>query len=348
MIESKLHTQKRVNYAFAAVVTLLILYFLPFNKIIPDFNAFLTIFISIILEAVPFLLMGTLISSLINTFVTPDFINKHLPKNRFLAIIGASLFGLIFPVCECAIIPIARRLIKKGLPLHVAITFLFSVPIINPVVILSTFYAFNGDIKILLSRIILGFAISVLIGLRISLFKKEDRDVLKTMETDKIPSHGHEHCGHEEGVCSAHEEAENSQKPFIQKTLDVINHARMEFFDVVGFFVLGALISSVFNTYLPRSVLNDIGTNPLISIIIMMAFAYVLSICSESDAFIARTFSGSFSSGSLVSFMVFGPMLDIKNTLMLIHYFKPGFVIWVAAYLVVLNLIFAFIANILL
>jgi hypothetical protein len=109
---------KKTQFSIIALLLLLCFYFLQVDKMIPDFHAFLTIFMSVILEAVPFLLIGTLVYSVINSFVTPDFIARHLPKNMLLAIIGASLFGLVFPICECAIIPVVRRLIKKGLPLY--------------------------------------------------------------------------------------------------------------------------------------------------------------------------------------------------------------------------------------
>ncbi|OOV50636.1 hypothetical protein B1A67_13200, partial [Clostridium botulinum D/C] len=106
------------------------------------FKNFCTIFTSILLEAIPFILIGSFISSLIQVFVSEEFVTRIIPKNKFLGLLLASLIGIVFPVCECTIVPITKKLIKKGVPLGVAFTFMLSVPIVNPIVLMSTYWSY--------------------------------------------------------------------------------------------------------------------------------------------------------------------------------------------------------------
>lgn len=136
------------------------------------FQNFSTIFISIILESIPFILLASLVSSLMQEFISEKFITKIIPKNKFLAFLGASLLGFVFPICECAIVPITKRLIKKGVPLEIAFTFMLSVPIVNPVVLMSTYYAFYNKPLIFILRAVLGILVPILIGILISYYPK--------------------------------------------------------------------------------------------------------------------------------------------------------------------------------
>ncbi|WP_369900187.1 permease [Bacillus manliponensis] len=259
-----------------------------------------TIFLSIFFEAVPFILLGVFISAIIQVFVTEEMIHKVLPKSPVVAVIPAAFVGVIFPMCECVIIPVVRRLMKKGLPLHVAMVILVSAPILNPVVFLSTYYAFRTNETILYSR----FGIALLVALCIGFFMYvlyRGQNVLKE-ENIHVPEH---------------------QK---KSWKDVANHAADEFFDTGKFLLIGAFLASLFQTFLDRQLLEVVANNEVVSPVVMMGFAYVLSLCSEADAFIAASFGQIFSAKALTAFLVFGPMLDLKNTLMLFAYFKKGFV----------------------
>lgn len=337
---------KRRFYFLLVTITLFLL-FLSFSGIknyIPDFDAFSTIFLSVVIEAVPFLLVGTLFSSLINSFISPDFIRRTLPKNHFFSLLGASLFGLILPVCECAVIPVVRRLIAKGLPPFAAVSFLLAAPIVNPVVIVSTYYAFNGDMKFVLLRITGGLLIAWLTGLRVLTRYGKTADILTENNLSvHHQEHGHSTCG--ECCCSAESPDQKTPRSLLVRLQEIASHTCHEFIDVIGFFIFGAFISSLFNTYLPREVFGSSIGNLHLSVLIMMTLAYTLSICSESDAFIARTFSLSLPAGSVLAFMVFGPMLDIKNTLMLRHYFKPRFVSFLIVHIIIFNIMFALVAD---
>ncbi|WP_341465710.1 permease [Clostridium pasteurianum] len=138
-------------------------------------QSFTTIFLSIILEAIPFIIIGVFISSLIQIFVSEETISKILPKNKFVGIFLAGIIGIVFPVCECAIVPIVRRLLKKGMPLYIGITFMLSVPIINPVVLVSTYYAFLGNPYMVLLRAGIGCTSAMLIGFIISKIEPENK-----------------------------------------------------------------------------------------------------------------------------------------------------------------------------
>ena len=136
-------------------------------------NDFSTIFLSIIFEGIPFILIGALASSIIQIFVSEEAIAKIIPKNKFIGVLIASLVGLVFPVCECAIVPITRRLIKKGVPLSIAVTFMLSVPIMNPVVLLSTHYAFMGMSYMVIARAMFGMIGAITIGVLIGVLHKD-------------------------------------------------------------------------------------------------------------------------------------------------------------------------------
>jgi len=312
-------------------------------------QSFTTIFLSIILEAIPFIIIGVFISSLIQIFVSEETISKILPKNKFVGIFLAGIIGIVFPVCECAIVPIVRRLLKKGMPLYIGITFMLSVPIINPVVLVSTYYAFLGNPYMVLLRAGIGCTSAMLIGFIISKIEpenkiQENRQVVTrqnlcnrwiyNLNTDKtknkVDFHIHDAIHHHEhgGECSCgHDHSKSGKNMSIaDSVVDILEHTSSELRSVGKFVIAGAFLSSIMQVVLPRKYMLSIGHNTIISIVIMIALAYLLSVCSETDAFIARSFAAQFSSGSIIAFLVFGPMMDIKNTIMLSQAFKAKFI----------------------
>lgn len=302
--------------AIVPIIALIILLSIKFKIVINmrTLSNFAVIFTSIILEALPFIFIGSLISSLIQLFVSEETIAKILPKNRLLALMAASVVGVFLPICECAIIPIAKRLIKKGVPVGVATTFMLSTPIINPVVILSTYYAFGSNIKFLFLRISGGIIAAIVIGFILSTLDKNKDEVLKVNDYN-----------FDDDLCfcgTSHNYSE--KKSTISALLDNVGS---EFLDVSKYVIFGAILSAIFQVLVSRDSLNYLGNNSLLSVVAMMSLAFILSICSEADAFIASTFVGQFTSGSIVAFLIFGPMLDIKNTLMLIGAFRKRYIL---------------------
>lgn len=274
-----------------------------------------TIFLSIIIEAVPFILLGVFASALIQVFVSEDTIAKFVPKSRFLGIVLASLMGIIFPVCECGIVPVARRLISKGVPASMGVSFLLAVPIINPVVMASTYFAF-GNFRVAALRAAAALVVSILVALLLA----------KSVKENPLSHHGdscHDH-DHACGCSCAHEHHE--KETALQKVYETLSHASDEFFHMGKYLIIGAFLAAVLQVVVSREVLLSVGQSPIPATASMMGLAYGLSLCSEADAFIAATFVQSFSLSSILAFLVFGPMLDIKNTLMLLSTFKAQFV----------------------
>lgn len=275
-----------------------------FNKFPGAFFNVNTIFLSIILEAIPFILLGVFVSAVIQAFVTENTIQKIMPRNAYLALIPAALIGIIFPICECAIIPVVRRLIKKGMPAHVGVVIMFSAPIINPVVYASTYFAFKSTPYMANARMFVSFICTIIIGLIVYRYFRK-AEVLRTKK----------HVDHH------HHSQEN-------KLLATFYHASDELFDMGKYLFIGAFLASLFQVFFDRNMLLSLGTSTTGAPGVMMGLSYVLSVCSAADAFIASSFSSTFTKGSLLAFLVFGPMLDIKNTFMLFAYFKKRFVLF--------------------
>jgi uncharacterized protein len=279
--------------------------------VIKSFLQLNTIFISILIESLPFVLIGVFISGIIQMFVTEEMIEKWVPKNKVLAVLYATLIGALFPACECGIVPITRRLVAKGVPLYAAIPFMLTGPIINPIVLFSTFIAFGSSLKMVLYRSIFALAVAVLIGLLLSVQYKDDQLRKKEVIPYSMP------------------------KTLKEKWMGTLEHSIDEFFSSGKYLIIGAFVASAMQTYVKTSTLLEIGHGKMSSSLVMMALAFVLSLCSEADAFIASSFQNTFSFGALAAFLVYGPMLDIKNTLMLLQSFKTRFVIVLIVYITI-------------
>lgn len=295
-------------------ITIIIIYILKNcdpNLYMKELGDFASIFTSIILEAIPFIIIGALVSAIIQTCISEKFISKIIPKSNILGYFGAALIGLVFPVCECAIVPITRRLIKKGVPIGFGVTFMLAVPIINPVVIMSTYYAFYDKKFMVLLRIVGGLVGSILIGIIANSLEKDKRNLV----LDYIENGTYCNCG-----CNLYIENQSKLKA-------IIEHANREFLDIMGYLIFGAFISSIFQVTISYENINFILNNKILGIIIMMLLAFFLSLCSEVDAFVGRSFLSNYSISGVVAFLILGPMLDLKNFIMLIGAFKKSFVL---------------------
>ena len=274
-----------------------------------------TIFISILIEALPFVVVGVFISAIIQMFVTESMIARVIPKNRWTAVLFGSMMGSLFPACECGIVPITERLVKKKVPLHAAIAFMLTGPIINPIVIFSTYVAFGNSWTMVFYRCGLALIVSFAVGVLISYLFNDDqlKEYIQKKNQKAHHHHSHDHTG------------EHNQ-PLLIKIKGTLNHAIDEFFSVGKFLVIGAFVASAMQTYLKTSTLLSLGDTKVAAIIVLMLLAFILSLCSEADAFIASSFRGTFAQGPLTAFLVFGAMVDIKNLIMLANTFKKKFV----------------------
>lgn len=294
-------------------------------------QTFTTIFLGIFIEAVPFLLAGSLVSGFIAVFVDRDMITNYVPRRAVPAALTGAVMGFIFPVCECGVVPVTRRLYKKGLPLPVGITFLLSAPVINPIVLASTYVAF-GFSPILIGRYLLTFLIAFAVGIIFHFAKPED--VLRPVEETGI------------GLINNHNNMPASTDGKEQKRgLLAVVTAADDFLDMSRYLIIGSLLAAGMQTFIAQGVLLTFGSDSILSVIAMMVLAFVLSICSTVDAFLALSFANVFTTGSVLSFLVFGPMVDIKSALMFLGVFRRRTVLYLILLPLLFTLLFAIFIN---
>ncbi|WP_258042370.1 permease [Paenibacillus sp. UNC499MF] len=285
------------------------------SVVLPDpsvIGLFKTMFIGIVLEAVPFIMLGVVLSSFMQVYIPETWIRKAIPRNPFLGLVFACLLGILFPICECGMIPVVRRLINKGMPLYIGVVVILAGPVVNPVVYAATYTAFRMNPEMVYARMGLALGTGALIGLFVYAFI--NKNPLKH-RLDTLYSGNGQDCAHAQGS---------------GKFLAMTSHAGTEFFDMGKYLIFGSLITAVIQAFVPRGDLSALGEGEVLPHLFMMGFAYILSLCSTSDAFVASSFLQTFSKGSLLTFLVFGPMLDFKSTLMLLSVFKTKFVLLLA------------------
>jgi uncharacterized protein len=268
-------------------------------------QTFVTIFLGIFIEAVPFLVAGSIVSGFIAVFVDQTTIERFLPRRALPAAGAGALLGLILPVCECGVVPVTRRLYEKGLPMSIGISFLLAAPVINVIVFASTHAAF-GFGAIFWGRIAITFVVAALIGLIFHLAKPHE------ILLPKVNAAHAAACDH----TLPRPDPTGPQPSFSQRSQRALTTAGDDFLDMVRYLILGCLLAAGMQTLVPQSALLAIGQGPIISVIALQALAFVLSVCSTVDAFLALAFSATFTTGSLLAFLTFGPMVDIKSALM--------------------------------
>lgn len=310
------------------------------------FGSFITVFMSILFEALPFVMIGSIASAMIEIYVTPDWLASKIKGPVVVQYMLVGMIGMIFPLCECVIIPVIRRLLKKKMPLGLAITFMLAVPILNPVVLFSTYYAFS-DVSMMVARGFVGYMAAITIGSIVSFISRNQNVELDSRSPDSCScSHSHSHS-HGECTQGSHEEkhSQNKISKFKKDIHSIASHTGEELISVGSLLIMGAFISSAIQIYVPRSMMIGLAKNEIVSTLLMMGLAFVLSLCSEADAFIAATFRYQLSKTSILAFLVFGPMLDIKNIIMLNSAFKARFILKLSLIIFTVTLIFSIIYS---
>ena len=284
---------------------------MPYTLILERFQTFVTIFLGIFIEAVPFLLAGSVVSGLIEVYLKRETLFRLIPRQPVVAALMGASMGLLFPVCECGVVPVTRRLYQKGLPVSVGIAFLLAAPVINPIVILSTYAAFGWG-PILWGRIIFTFVIAFAIGLIFQLATPKEVFPPATLQNYLAPA-----------------ELEPRPVGTVRERLPLaLRTAGDDFLDMARYLVIGCLLAAAMQTFIPQSVLLAVGANPVTSVLVMLILAFVLSVCSTVDAFVALAFVGTFTPASILVFLVFGPMVDIKSTTMFLGVFQRRTVLY--------------------
>ncbi|WP_396654462.1 permease [Microbacterium sp.] len=250
----------------------------------------LTLALSVLIEALPWVILGVVLSIVVQVWLPSDAVQRWLPRNPWARRGVLSLLGMFIPVCECGNVPFARGLMMRGLAPAEAMTFLIAAPIVNPIVILTTHAAFGWDGGILVARLLGGFVIANLIGWIFSL-RRDQQALLTERFVDTC-----EHVAHEPGS-----PARRSLVQFL-----------IELRAVMPALVIGSALAGAVQVLVPRDVLLAIGSNPVLSIIAMVALAMTVAICSNVDAFFALSFASTFSSGAIIAFLIVGPLVDVK------------------------------------
>ncbi len=280
-------------------------------------SIFSTRFLGIFIEAVPFLLLGTLASGLIESFISHDDIARWVPRNPVLATLMGTFMGFTFPVCECGVVPVVRRLYTKGLPMSVGVTFLLAAPVINPIVLVSTYVAF-GFGAVLIGRFVITIVVAMAVGL-VFAFAGRPQDMLRPASLAPV-------MGGSGDVIPLY--ARTPRKPLLVGLRDALAMAGDEFFEMGRYLIIGSLLAAAMQTLVSQDVLLALGRGPVVSVLVMQALAFVLSVCSTVDAFLALAFTGTFTTGSILAFLTFGAMVDIKSTLMFAGVYRRRVVLY--------------------
>jgi hypothetical protein len=299
---------------------------------------FSTVFLGIVIEAIPFLLIGSLASGIVSEFVSSDDLASIIPKNKVLATAVGTVLGVIFPACECGVVPLARRLYQKGLPLSACVALLLGAPVLNPIVIASTYAAFGAS-TVLWSRIFFTFVIAFGVGC-LFLFVKEEKAILKWRW---LLGDGAEL---REAIQSGFMvEGVTINQSFGNRLERAVSAASEDFLDTARYLILGAILATGLQSFVSQQSLLALGTDRLSSSAVMIGLAYLLSVCSTVDSFLALSFVNTFSIGSIVAFLVFGPMIDIKSTIMFLGLFKRRIVLFLILILALAALAIGFIIG---
>jgi len=351
------------------------------RQVARTYRTFVTVFLGIFIEALPFLLLGTVASGLVEEFLSREGLERWVPRGRLGGALTGALLGLAFPVCECGVVPLTRRLFRKGLPLSVGVAFLLAAPVINPVVIASTYAAFGWG-PLLLGRLLFTLLIAVAVGLIFGLAPHPLRllrfsawpatsggdgsthlpgKLSEAGEFAKVdPAHLPGTLGEAGQLAHAERLTERSRRRlgfFARGRMQVVAArpvslsmrltralavAGEEFFEMGRYLVLGSLLAAGMQTVVPQSALLAIGSGALSSVLAMLTLAFVLSVCSTVDAFVALAFVNTFTTGSILGFLVFGPMVDVKSVLMFLGVFRRR----IALYLVLLPMLMALLMGV--
>ncbi|HEX6507186.1 MAG TPA: permease [Chloroflexota bacterium] len=294
------------------------------DAIPPQLQDWISIFLGIIVEATPFLLLGVVVSALVHVFVTEDALLRFVPKNPILSLVPAVGVGMLMPVCECGNVAVARRFLAKGVPVSACVTFLLAAPILNPVALFATATAFRYEPSMVWLRGGLAFVVAAAVGLLIGQWGRGEQLLASGLHRHHDHHHHHSHAS---GPAAA-----------VDKLGQAATQAGTEFMTMMQVLVIGASVAAATQVLIPRSAITTLGAGIVFAVVAMMSLAFVLSICSTVDAFFALSYSSIFPTPALLAFLVFGPMVSMKSVGMLLTAFRPRVVFAMVA--VTLELVF--------
>jgi len=257
-------------------------------------QTFSIIFTAIVVEAIPFVLLGAVVAAAIEVYVSDEVLGRITRLPTGLQLPAAALGGFAFPVCECGSVPVARRLIRRGIHPGAGVAFMLASPVLNPIVLLSTWVAYSPrglGPQMVTARAGLGLVTALAAGW--ALGGDGARELLRDRVDPRSAATDHEHA-HRSGRSRA-----------------FVAHVTGDFFFMAKFLIVGAALSASFQTLLPQSLVSGVARTAVVGTLALMAIAFVSSLCSEADAFVAVSFT-QFPIGSQLAFLVFGPVFDVK------------------------------------
>ena len=273
------------------------------------------IFQGLLLESLPFLLLGVAIAALARWLVPQAAWVRRLPRNPFLAPVVGALLGFALPACECGNVPVARRLLASGAPLGTGFGFLFAAPVLNPIVLASTWAAFPDQPWLLVARplgaFLIALALSALLGLMgenalLAPALLEERRLSQPLSEVGLLERG-------SGVLGVPAAQLPPPAPESKLSLaEVLHHSSREFISLLVLLVLGCALAAAVQAWLPRAWLLAVGSAPTLSVLALMLLALVVSVCSSVDAFLALGFAAQVTPGALLAFLLLGPVVDLK------------------------------------
>ena len=273
----------------------------------------ITFSLGVFLESLPFVTLGILVSVIVQVWLPPWLVMRFLPKRGVFRRAALSVLGVFLPVCECGNVPLARGLIARGLTPADSITFLLAAPILNPITILATWQVFGWDGGILVTRVLAGFVIANFAGLIFS--RHPVQDSLLTKKFAASCAHNHE------------------KKPVGRVSESLAMFAR-EAAAIMPALVAGSLIAGLIQVVVDRPTLLALGSDPVLSVFTLMILAIVISMCSNADAFFILSLGSLFSPGSVIAFLVIGPMVDIKMIALMKTTFTTTTVVQIVSFVV--------------
>lgn len=330
----RLGTQIAPQWSKPIVFGALILAAIYLLRFIPSdggrFARLLLSFSGMLYQAFPFLLAGVLIASFVSVFVSEEAIHKWFPKKRIPATFYGLFGGLLLPVCDCSIIPVSSQFLRKGVPANAAFTFMLAAPLVNPVAILSTWYAFPENHGIAVYRVVAALVIALLGGI---IFER------------LFPAHSMKPVQENQALCDCSYCQDSETLYAMPKWIRFILHAGEDFLRTAPYLMVGAFLAAIFQIYGSDGFLSWVLAYPSLSLLLMMAAAFLLSVCSSSDAFIGRSLVSQFSLQSVMGFLVLGAMMDVKNMALLLRHFSAKQVALMAGILFALSYVVVLIGN---
>jgi uncharacterized membrane protein YraQ (UPF0718 family) len=317
---------------------------------------FIVLFSSVLWEAMPFIVLGALVAGVLEEYLPQQLITRFLPKAALPAVVVGGLLGLVFPMCECGIVVVMRRLLRKGLPLSCCIAYMLAGPIINVVVIFSTAVAFiphKIGPEVVGLRVGLGFLVAVITGLVVHVQWKKHGNNLLTATAAPPPApepkeeahttvHGAESAGQTPDEVAGRPV---EKKRFWHRLGNISATALHDFVDITVFLILGAVLAALAKQQITPGQFEELSRDqPFLAIPAMMLLAVLMCLCSEADAFVAASFKEVHISAKL-AFLVLGPMLDLKLLLMFTRVFRLRLIVTIVTCVVLLVLVFTMIVH---